>query len=284
MTFIMATLRLPKTEYTAAAISFAPGGVRMKKLRILNLEDNSDDAALNQAMLSARWPDCEFTQAFGRQEFLEALGRQQFDVILSDYTVPGFDGREALRLAHECCPETPFLFVSGTIGEDTAIEALKNGATDYVLKHRPMRLIPAVDRALREVQERAERERAEHAMRQSEHKYRELFESLGDGAFLSDEATDKVLDTNRKAEHMVGCPRSQIIGHPQTQFLTLNKVRPVAGTQQSDPYYTIAFECQLLPRTETPFWVEVRSTRITLYDRPLVLRLCHDLRERFPVA
>lgn len=249
-------------------------------LRILNLEDELTDAELNQAMLSARWPECELIRVASRAEFITALEAGGFDLILSDYTIPGFDGRQALQLAREKRPEIPFIFVSGTIGEDTAIEALKNGATDYVLKHRPLRLIPAVDRALREVRERAECARAEESMRQSEYKYRELFESLGDGAFLTDEQTDKIIDTNRKAEKMIDAHRSEILGHKQSEFLALDKVRPIAGTKESDAYYTIAFECQLTPANGKPFWVEVRSTRLTLYGRPLVLRLCHDLSER----
>jgi PAS domain S-box-containing protein len=249
-------------------------------LRILNLEDELSDAELNQAMLSARWPECQLIRVANRLEFVTALEAGGFDLILSDYTIPGFDGRQALQLAREKRPEIPFIFVSGTIGEDTAIEALKNGATDYVLKHRPIRLIPAVDRALREVRERAECVRAEEAMRQSEYKYRELFESLSDGAFLTDEKTEKIIDTNRMAEKMIGRHRSEILGHLQTEFLALDKVRPIAGTKDTDAYYTIAFECQLTPANGKPFWVEVRSTRLTLYERPLVLRLCHDLSER----
>ncbi len=249
-------------------------------LKILNLEDELNDAELNQAMLAARWPDCELVRVANKEEFAKALEAGGFDLILSDYTVPGFDGREALQLAREKRPEVPFIFVSGTIGEDTAIEALKNGATDYVLKHRPIRLIPAVDRALREVRERNECARAEASMRQSEYKYRELFESLGDGAFLADEQSGKIIDANRKAEVMIGCHRSEILGHKQEEFLALDKVRPVAGTKESDAYYTIAFECQMLPKDGKPFWVEVRSTRLTLFNHTLVLRLCHDLRER----
>src|SRR5262249_7341956 len=141
-------------------------------LRILNLEDNEQDSKLNKAMISARWPQCELMRVDTYDGFVAALEQGGIDLILSDYTMPGFNGLEALAVAHEHWPEIPFLFVSGTIGEDTAIEALKNGATDYVLKHRLMRLIPAVDRALRETEDRAECARAEEAMRESEHKYR----------------------------------------------------------------------------------------------------------------
>src|SRR5215469_2224142 len=87
-------------------------------LRILNLEDNPMDAELNEAMISARWPHCEMIRVGTREDFITALEQGQYDLILSDYTIPGFDGREALGLAREKTKDTPFIFVSGTIGED----------------------------------------------------------------------------------------------------------------------------------------------------------------------
>jgi len=237
-------------------------------LRILNLEDNANDAELNEAMISARWPHCELMRVATREDFAAALDEGNFDLILSDFTMPGFDGRQALALARTKRPEIPFLFVSGTIGEDTAIEALKNGATDYVLKHRLMRLIPAVDRALREAGERAERVRAEEAMRQSEHKYRELFECLNDAAFLADEPTGKIIDTNRCAEAALGCTRSEILGRKQSDFLALEK----AG---APGFVSTTFTCDMLRPDGSTVPVEVRDTRLTLYGHPLILRLCH---------
>src|SRR3974390_1269611 len=187
-------------------------------LRILNLEDSASDAELNEAMLSARWPHCQLVRVGNREDFVAALEQRNLDIILCDYTMPGFDGRAALALAREKCPEVPFLFVSGTIGEDAAIEALKKGATDYVLKHRLMRLIPAVDRALRDARERVERERAELAMRESEHKYRPLLECIGDAAFLVDRITGKIIDVNQRAVELLGDGRGQILGRMQSLF------------------------------------------------------------------
>ena len=244
-------------------------------LRILNLEDSANDAELNKAMVSARWPNCEFVHVVTRQDYIAALETGDFDVILSDYTIPGFDGRQALTLARVKQPETPFLFVSGTIGEDSAIEALKHGATDYVLKHRLMRLIPAVDRALREALERAAYQRADEAMRQSEYKYRELFECLSDAAFLADEASGKVIDTNRAAETMLGCGRADILGRVESQFLALDQLESRREAEQ-----TSSFRCQMLPTDGRTLTVEVRTTRLTLYGRPLLLRLCHELTAR----
>jgi PAS domain S-box-containing protein len=236
-------------------------------LRILNLEDDKADAELNLAMLSARWPDSELMRVDTRQDFIAALEQGGFDLILSDYTMPCFDGRQALTLAHEKRPETPFIFVSGTIGEDTAIEALKNGATDYVLKHRPIRLIPSVERALREAGERAECARAEQSMRESEHKYRELFECLSDAVFLVDEQTEKIIDVNRSAEQLLGCTRGEILGRKHPQFLDLS---------QSHAPVT-AFESKMFRPNGTTVPVEVHVTRLMLYDRAVVLRLCHEL-------
>jgi len=136
-----------------------------------------------------------------------------------------------------------------------------------------MRLIPAVDRALREANERAERERAEEAMRQSEHKYRELFESLSDAAFVSDEQSGKIIDTNRCAEILLGCPRAEILGRKQSQFLALEQARPLEAAIKT----TVACECEMVRADASSLPVEVRATRLTLYGRVLVLRLCRDV-------
>ena len=241
-------------------------------LRILNLEDNSNDAELNEVALAGYWPDCRLTRVSTRNDYVTALEQGDIDVILSDYSMPGFDGQSALALARDKCPQIPFLFVSGTIGEETAIEALKNGATDYVLKHRLLRLVPAVDRALREAEEHIERRRAEEAMRQSEHKYRELFECLGDAAFLADEQSGKIIDVNRRALEVLGCAREGIIGCRQSQFLAgIGNTRPPMKTGNS-----IGTDYQLLPVSGPPVPVAVRKTPLNLYGRALVLRLCRE--------
>lgn len=243
-------------------------------LHVLNLEDDAKDAELNEAMLSARWPDCRFVRVDNRAEFLAALEQSGLDLILSDYTMPGFNGRDALELAREKRPAVPFIFVSGTIGEDAAIETLKNGATDYVLKHRLLRLIPAVDRALREVAEHEECRRAEESMRESEHKYRELFESLEDAAFLADKQSGKIIDANRCAETLLGCTRAEILGHKESEFLALG-TPPSAGSGSN----SAVFECDMVRANGTVRAVSVHATHLKLYGHAMVLRLCHELRK-----
>jgi PAS domain S-box-containing protein len=137
-------------------------------LRILYLEDDPNDAELVQAMLEGEDVACQVTLVDTRIDFLASLERDDIDLILADYSLPSFDGISALRIAVEKRPEVPFIFVSGTMGEEVAIEALKIGATDYVLKTRLSRILPSVQRALREGRDRAERTRAEEALRRSE--------------------------------------------------------------------------------------------------------------------
>jgi len=118
-------------------------------LRILHLEDDPVDGALVEETLLGDGLACETIRVASRQQFVAALDGS-YDLILSDYSLPGFDGSTAQQLARERRPDLPFVFVSGTIGEEVAIERLKEGATDYVLKQRLARLPSAVRRALEE--------------------------------------------------------------------------------------------------------------------------------------
>lgn len=138
------------------------------RVRVLYLEDEPKDAELVQASLEAEGIACDLTRADTRADFLTYLRQGGFDLILADYTLPLFDGISALRIAQEICPDVPFIFVSGTLGEELAIEALKIGATDYVLKTRLSRLVPSVQRALREAEERTDRIRAQEALQKAQ--------------------------------------------------------------------------------------------------------------------
>src|SRR5262245_24174506 len=173
-------------------------------LRILCLENDAADAALMQDTLETNGIACGMVRVDTESSFVAALQDNRFDLILADYTLPSFDGLSALRIAHRQRPELPFIIVSGTMGEEVAIEALKIGATDYVLKTRLSRLVPSVDRALREARERTELRRAEAALRLSEAKIRKLVDAnivgvviaAGDGRII--EANDAFLQMVRR--------------------------------------------------------------------------------------
>ncbi len=166
----------------SSALTLSPP-LPQSPLRLLLLEDSRLDARIIEAQLARAIPHFELVRTDSRDEFLAALGDGHFDLILSDYRVPGFEGEEALTLAAERCPHTPFIFVSGAIGEHTAIDLLKRGATDYVLKDRLERLVPSVERALRERAEINERQRAERALRERERTLSTLIGNLPGMAF-----------------------------------------------------------------------------------------------------
>lgn len=137
-------------------------------IHILYVENDAADAELVQETLAAEGIACSVARVETEHAFLMALQEGGFDLILADYTLPSFDGLSALRIARQEGSNVPFIFVSGTLGEEVAIEALKIGATDYVLKTRLSRLVPSVQRALREATERAELRRSEEALHRSE--------------------------------------------------------------------------------------------------------------------
>ncbi|HEX8236640.1 MAG TPA: response regulator [Abditibacteriaceae bacterium] len=137
----------------------------MSFLHILLLEDSLLDAELTEAQLLEGGLPCKMVRVEKRDDFLRQLQNETFDLILADYSLPSFDGISALQLARSVRPDTPFIFLSGALGEELAIETLKSGATDYVLKDRRERLVPSIHRAMREAAERVERKRAEEALR-----------------------------------------------------------------------------------------------------------------------
>jgi CheY-like chemotaxis protein len=130
--------------------SLSYGNVLMSALELLLLEPNLLDAQKVQATLSSGGINYQLLRVDTRADFVEALETNSFDLILSDYSLPGFDGRTALEIARQQRPETPFVFVSASVGEEAAIAALEAGASGFVLKHRLERLVPCLERILRE--------------------------------------------------------------------------------------------------------------------------------------
>src|SRR6516164_10835051 len=137
-------------------------------LRILYLEDDARDVELVQETLAADGIDCQITRVEAEADFIAALEQGGFNLIFADYSLPSFDGLSALKIARSGWPQLPLIFVSGTLDEEIAIEALKIGATDYVFKSRLSRIVPSIHRALAEAKEKLDRKRAEEALRRSE--------------------------------------------------------------------------------------------------------------------
>ncbi|MFA7003813.1 MAG: PAS domain S-box protein [Verrucomicrobiia bacterium] len=179
---------------------------------ILHLEDNPCDAELVRHSLRQTTMTFELRLARNRAEYEAALAETKFDLILSDYDLPDYDGITALKLAGEKQPDVPFILVTGALGEDQAVDAMLLGATDYVLKQRLQRLGPAVLRALTQADEGRKLHAAEELFRASELRYRRLFESAMDGILILDAETGMVVDVNPFLIEMLGYTHEMFLG------------------------------------------------------------------------
>ncbi len=162
------------------------------EIRILHLEDDPADARLVRAALAAAGLKAEVTVVESREGFLAAFERERFDLILADYRLSGFTGLEALAHVRDISKDLPFIFVSGAMGDETAVETLKSGATDYLLKDRLHRLAPAINRALAEMAAKVHRKRTEHELRESEQRAAMAANAAKVGLFEWNVATDQM--------------------------------------------------------------------------------------------
>ena len=179
------------------------------RVRILHLEDDDVDAELIDATLGAGL-DCEVRRVVTRAQFAEALESGGFDVILADYALPAFSGPAALAAARERRPELPFIFLSGTLGDERAVDTLKAGATDYVLKNHLSRLVPVVRRALDEAAERAARRQAEQALASSQRFLQRVIDATPHVVFVCDFAAQRILYINRQVDSVLGYSPEQM--------------------------------------------------------------------------
>ena len=150
----------------------------VQTIRVLHLEDSDLDAELVREFLGMLEATCEVDRVWTSEGFTAALRDQGYDLILADHALPAFDGEAALEIARVAAPHVPFVFVSGTLGEDVAVEAMRRGATDYVVKQRLDRLPVVVERAVAEAVERAERRRAQAALKDSEANFETLVHAM----------------------------------------------------------------------------------------------------------
>ena len=251
-------------------------------LRILHLEDDVRDTELLQATLEAEGVPSELTRVETEHDFVAALKREKFDVILADYTLPSFDGLSALSLAQEHAPDVPFLFVSGTLGEDVAIEALKKGATDYVLKTRLARLGPSITRALREARERTERKRAEEALRDSEEQWKAAFESNPVMYFMA-HRTGTTLSVNAFGADQLGYEPGELVGQSILNvFYEADREQVQKNVENcfQNLGRTFKWEARKVRKDGTVIWVRETANALLLKNRPVMLVVCEDITDR----
>jgi PAS domain S-box-containing protein len=250
-------------------------------LRVLIVEDNATDAELILRELRRAGFTPESKRVDTEADYLANL-HPELELVLSDYSMPQFSGLRALELLKERKLEIPFILVSATIGEETAVAAMRSGAADYLLKDRLTRLGQAVEHALDEKRLRDQRKQAEEAMGQSEHKYRHLFESLSEAAFLIDVKSRRILDANLCAEKLLGRTRSEILGMNDAKLFRSDEAADYCGKLASvgTGGKGELDEAEVQSKDGTTIPVRVSVAPIEFYGRDLVLALMADDTER----
>src|SRR5260370_32601358 len=203
-----------------------------QQFRVLMVEDNASDTELIVRELKRAGMRCDADRVETAVEFRRELDEYHPHVILSDFTMPKFEGMEALAIAKRSHPEIPFIFVSGTIGEENAVRALQSGAIDYVLKGNLLRLPPAIERAMSEIRERRARQVLERELRESGKKYQRLFQSNPHPTWVYDIETLRFLVVNDAAVARYGFSREEFLA------MTINDILP--EKHQSGPQEGVA--------------------------------------------
>lgn len=182
-----------------------------KSIRLLIIEDSEDDAELLVRKVTKSGYKIKYTRVESEKEMKSALQQEAWDLIISDYSLPNFTGLSAINLINQLKIDIPFIIVSGAIGEDIAVEAMKAGAHDYIMKDNLARLSPAIERELREAKIRNERKQAISALRESEQKYHTLFDQSPVGVFIVNKNLI-ITECNKRTTDIFLTPIEEIIG------------------------------------------------------------------------
>lgn len=255
-----------------------------KSLRVLILEDHSADAELMTHTLQREGFSVSAKRVWTEPAFVAALSSQAVDLILADYALPSYDGLSALARASTAAPDVPFIFVSGSLGEDLAIETLHRGATDYVLKQRIDRLGPAVRRALREVEEHHCLADAEERLRDNERRYREIFNATHEAILVFDPATGRVLEANRSVHEMFGFSLEEM---PELDVAAISSNTPPYTKAEANWWIQRALtegpqlvEWHARRKTGELFWAEMALRGTSIGGEKRMLVVTRDITER----
>lgn len=250
-----------------------------KNLRILILEDVPNDVELITRELRRGEMKFVSTAVVTKEDFVQQLEQSPPDLILADHALPAFDGFSALKLARRVRPDIPFIFVTGSMGEEFAIETFKKGATDYVLKTRLSNLLPAIVRAFRECDERIKRRDAEKALHQSERRFRALIENSMDGIALLD-PRGLILYASPSTAQILGYASEDLIGkngfslmHPDD----LERTAELFNRALKNPESTVRTEYRYRHQNGSWLWLEAVATN--LIHEPIVKAFVTNFRD-----
>lgn len=248
--------------------------------RILLVEDLPTDAELAEREIRKALPDCRCLRVETRDEYLEKLAEFKPDLIVSDYKLPSFDGLSALRIALENAPETPFIILTGSMNEETAVECMKAGAWDYVIKEHIRRLGQAVLAAMDKRRAHEEKTEALESLRESEELFRKLFQEHAAVKLIMDPQTGAIVDANQAAETFYGWTLEKLrsMNIQEINTLTPEEVREemakVGGRKR------VHFEFQHRKADGAVRDVEVFSSNVRFKNRDLLHSIIHDITDR----
>lgn len=191
-------------------------------LNVLVVEDSETDFILIERQLRRHGLNTRCRRVASCRELNEALAEGGWNVVLSDYTVPGMDFDDSLRLIQDRLPDLPVILISGSIGEERAVELLRQGVWDFVLKDRPGRLGPAIERSLRDLEERRVRRAAEKALRESELRFRQMAETIGEVFWLRSPDFGSILYVSPAFEHVWGRSCAELYADPKLWLETIH--------------------------------------------------------------
>lgn len=256
----------------------------MEKLQIVMVEDSVDDVEIIQFELRNAGFDFAAVVVKDRPGFITALQDVKPDIILSDFSMPSFDGLTALEIAKSIDPYTPFVFVSGTIGEERAIEALKNGATDYILKDHLISLGPKIKRALAEAKERRDKIQAEVELEKSE-EVRKLIMNAAMDAIIGMDKNGVVTLWNLQAEKIFGWKEEEVIGKKLLEFILPNtagdnNVKDFNKNIKKGKLLNKLFELTVLNKQRKEFPVELSIVTIIQAGKEFYCAFIKDVTER----
>lgn len=199
-----------------------------QQLRILIVEDLATEAELMARELRRAGFGCDVRRVETPGAYRRELEEFKPHVILSDFSMPEFDGMDALEIARRSYPDIPFIFVSGTLGEEYAVRALKNGARDYIIKNNLLRLPAAVERAIQETEERSARLALVNQLRESEKRYREIFQSNPHPMWVYDIETLRFLAVNDRAITRYGFSQKEFLQMTIKEILPKRELQDLA--------------------------------------------------------
>lgn len=249
-------------------------------INVLIVEDLHADAELVMREIKKVLKNPEFKRVWTQDDFILALDQFRPNIILSDYYMPGFDGLAALKLAREKIPEVPFIVVTGTLNEDTAVECMRSGAWDYVLKEYIKRLGQAVLNAMAQASTRTEKIRAKEALIESEERHRSLFEDNMAMMLLIDPVTEEIIDANPASCSFYGYSREEFrsMKVSEISLSSTSDVQTALENAVSQKGIMLNFKHRLKDKSVRE--VEIHSSSIRDKGKQILHAIIHDITEK----